>query len=74
MIPSRYINYTARAGDTFDNLALQAYNDERMAAEIIKANPDYADVLIFDRPAALRIPIFDNAAQPETLAPWRRTS
>ena len=72
MTPSRYIEYTTRLGDTFDRLALQAYNDEKMAGEIIKANPDYADVLIFFFFLSLRIPIFENAAQPETLAPWRR--
>ena len=43
-----------------------------MAGEIIKANPDYADVLVFDGTVQLRIPVFENAAQPETLAPWRR--
>ena len=57
MTPSRYIEYTTRLGDTFDRLALQAYNDEKMAGE---------DTV------SLRIPIFENAAQPETLAPWRR--
>ena len=72
MTPSRYIEYTTRLGDTFDRLALQAYNDEMMAGEISKANPDYADVLVFDGTVQLRIPVFENAAQPETLAPWRR--
>ena len=72
MTPSRYIEYTTRLGDTFDRLALQAYNDEKMAGEIIKANPDYADVLIFENTVSLRIPKLENAAQPETLAPWRR--
>lgn len=74
MTPSRYIEYTTRLGDTFDRLALQAYNDEKMAGEIIKANPDYADVLIFEGAVLLRIPVFENAVQSETLAPWRRGS
>ena len=60
MTVSRYIDYTTRLGDTFDELALQVYNNEKMASEIITANPDYADVIIFDEEAT-----------PETLAPWR---
>ena len=42
-----------------------------MASEIITANPDYADVIIFDEEVTLRIPVFDETATPETLAPWR---
>ena len=70
MTVSRYIDYTTRLGDTFDELALQVYNNEKMASEIITANPDYADVIIFDEEVTLRIPVFDETATPETLAPW----
>ena len=73
MTVSRYIDYTTRLGDTFDELALQVYNNEKMASEIIAANPDYADVIIFDEEVTLRIPVFDETATPETLAP-RRTA
>ena len=69
MTVSRYIDYTTRLGDTFDELALQVYNNEKMASEIIAANPDYADVIIFDEEVTLRIPVFDETATPETLAP-----
>lgn len=71
MTVSRYIDYTTRLGDTFDELALQVYNNEKMASEIITANPDYADVIIFDEEVTLRIPVLDETATPETLAPWR---
>ena len=33
-----YIDYTAQGGDTFDSIALAAYNEERMASTIIDAN------------------------------------
>ena len=74
MTVSAYINYQTRAGDTFDELALQVYNNEKMAHHIIEHNPDYADVVIFEESVALKIPIFDEAETPETLAPWRRGS
>lgn len=67
-----YKEYTTREGDTFDALALQLYNDERLAHYIIDFNPDYADVVIFDANVALRLPIVEDAETPETLPPWRR--
>lgn len=39
-----YYEYTTQDGDTFDLLALDMYNDERLAHYIIEYNPDYADV------------------------------
>ena len=64
-----FIDYVAQGGDTFDSIALVAYNEERMASTIIEANPDLSDVLIFE---AVRIPIVETVETPETLPPWRR--
>ena len=74
MTVSAFINYQTRAGDTFDELALQVYNNEKMAHHIIEQNSDYADVIIFEESVTLKIPIFDETKTPETLAPWRRGS
>ena len=41
-----FIDYVAQGGDTFDSIALVAYNEERMASTIIEANPDLSDVKI----------------------------
>ena len=35
-----FIEYTAQGGDTFDSIALAAYNEERMASTIIAVNPE----------------------------------
>ena len=72
MTVSAYINYRTREGDTFDELALQVYNNEKMAHHIIEHNPDYADVIIFEESVLLKIPLFEDTQKPETLAPWRR--
>ena len=72
MTVSAFINYQTRVGDTFDELALQVYDNEKMAHHIIEHNPDYADVIVFEEPVALKIPIFEETEKPETLAPWRR--
>ena len=65
------IHITAE-GDTFDALALDYYNDEKLASTIIQANPDYCDTLIFDAGVPLVIPEVYAVTYPETLPPWRR--
>ena len=65
------IHITAE-GDTFDALALDYYNDEKLASTIIQANPDYCDTLIFDAGVSLVIPEVYAVTYPETLPPWRR--
>ena len=67
-----FIEYTAQGGDTFDSIALAAYNEERMASAIITANPDLCDVLIFEGGELVRIPIAETVTTPDTLPPWRR--
>ena len=72
MTVSAFIEYDTRVGDTFDELALQVYDNEKMAHHIIEYNPDYADVIVFEETVTLTIPIFEETQKPETLAPWRR--
>lgn len=67
-----FINYTTRAGDTFDSLALTMYNEEKLAHYIIESNPDHADVIIFDANIQLRLPVMDSVETPETFPPWRQ--
>ncbi|AYO30257.1 MULTISPECIES: tail protein X [Clostridia] len=66
-----YFEYTTMQGDTFDMLALDAYNDEFKAHLIIQANPQYAGVLVFDAGIKLKIPIIEQEAA-ATLPPWKR--
>lgn len=71
-IVTEYMEYVTEYGDTFDSMAFQFYYDEMLSSEIIKANPDYADVLMFEDSVTLQIPVFDTSATPETLPPWRK--
>ena len=71
-VVTEYKEYDTEYGDTFDSMAFQFYTDEQLSSEIIKANPDYADVLIFLDTVTLKIPIFDQTTLPDTLPPWRR--
>jgi phage tail protein X len=65
------IKYTTVQGDTFDMLAYRAYADEFKAHYIIQANPDYANVLVFDTGIILTIPILTKSAA-SSLPPWKR--
>lgn len=67
-----FIEYTAQGGDTFDSIALSAYNEERMASTIIASNPDLSDVLIFEGGELVQIPVVETVTTPDTLPPWRR--
>lgn len=66
------LKYTTSKGDTFDILAFVFYDDPLLASVIIQANPDYADVLIFEDNVELYIPEIDTTEIPETLPPWRQ--
>lgn len=61
-------------GDTFDALALEYYDDEKLASAIIQENPDHCDVLIFEAGVTLTIPDVSTVTPPETLPPWRRNA
>ncbi len=63
--------YTTLAGDTFDMIALDFYDDEFLAGELIQANPQYSGVLRFPAGVELSIPILEDKPA-ETLPPWRR--
>lgn len=64
--------YTARQGDSYDLLALQAYGEESMAALIAEANPAYIDVLLFEGGEEISVPTVDRADDPADEPPWRQ--
>lgn len=67
-----YRDYITRAGDTYDLLAIAAYDDEKLASYIVQANPLYIGTLVFDSGVKIRLPILDVSTVPSTLPPWRR--
>lgn len=67
-----YYEYITRKGDTFDELALQFYDDEKKAHLIIDFNPQYSDYIILDAGLMLKIPIYEIEQNSDTLPPWKR--
>ena len=70
---SGYYTYTTQEGDTFDLLALDMYDDEKMAHYIIQENPDYSDMIVFPGGVELQLPIISGDELSDTVAPWRRS-
>lgn len=60
--------------EPFDLLALDMYNDERLAHYIIEYNPDYCDVIVFEGGVQLKLPVVEEAETSETVPPWRATA
>jgi hypothetical protein len=69
--PIDIIDYYTKAGDTFDTIALELYAEERKAHLIMEYNRDLIPVLIFDAGVHLRLPIYADGEDPDTLPPWR---
>lgn len=67
-----YVEYTTKKGDAYDLLAIAAYDDEKMASHIIKANPQHMKTIIFEAGVKIKIPILEKTKIPTTLPPWRR--
>ena len=68
----QYVEYVTRSGDTYDLLAIAAYNDEKMASHIVQANPLYIGTVVFEAGIKLRIPALGKMKRLSTLPPWRR--
>lgn len=67
--------YRTIQNDAFDAVAYRLWGDERLAAALIAANPEHADVLLFDPGVVLNVPDID--AKPKTAAnlpPWMKES
>lgn len=63
---SAYYEYETQDGDTFDALALDMYNDEKMSHIIAEYNPDYCGTLIFEAGVTLYLPILsDEETKPQ---------
>ena len=62
--------YTTAQGDTFDSIAFWLYGDEKYMKELIEANWDKADTLVFDSGVQLIAPdVYED--EDEDLPFWR---
>ena len=61
--------YKTIQGDTFDGIAFKLWGDEKYMKDLIQANLDYADILIFSPNVELTIPEIEEESDP--LPFWR---
>lgn len=66
-----YYIYTTVQGDTFDIIALNAYDDEFKAHILMQANPQYVGTITFSAGIDLKVPIAEDDPA-DTLPPWKR--
>ncbi len=68
---NEYYNYKTLQNDTFDSIALDFYDDEKLSNNIIQANPKYSKYILFPANIELKIPIIEKVVN-STLPPWKR--
>ncbi len=70
---ARRTTYTAVQGQTWDQIALEAYGDEIYADYVMENNYPYLDVLVFSGGEILNIPPLPESLE-GTMPPWRNSS
>ena len=62
-------NYKTMQGDTWDSIAYRLWGKENLMHQLILANPDYTDMLIFPAGTVLAVPDVETSAV-GNLPPW----
>lgn len=68
--------YRCSAGETFDCIALAIYDDEKYAADLMNANPDYVHKAVFSGDEEIALPVVEKPDGEESgnapsVAPWK---
>ena len=63
--------HKTKQGETWDIISNDEYGTPHKVAELINANPEYSDVLIFDEGIILNIPELE-AETISSLPPWKQ--
>ncbi len=61
--------YTTRQGDTWDSIAFRLWGEERLFDQLMRANRDHLDVLMFEAGVVLAVPAVQKSQTLE-LPPW----
>lgn len=69
---NKYYEYETLEGDTWDSIALDFYNNEFKATDIMKINLEHIKTIVFKAGIILKIPIIEEERISSTLPPWKR--
>lgn len=64
-------NYKTLNGDTWDIIAKKIYGKEKYALQLMEANPDLLDIIIFESDITIKIPPIDTS-DTSNLPPWKQ--
>lgn len=67
---ARKDTYTTKQGDTWDNIALEVYGEERHADFLMQSNYAFLDILVFSAGTVLNTPVLPEERDGD-LPPWR---
>ena len=65
------MTYTTVLGDTWDITAFKIYSKEKYAKELIEANLEYVETVIFSAGIKLTVPDIDTESDVSSLPPWK---
>lgn len=66
--------YTAQQGETPDVVCYDLYGDEFLVDDLIELNPQVSGCLYFSGGEELRVPVYDEDTDEDSVAPWRRAT
>lgn len=62
--------YVTLQGDAWDAIAYRLWGEERFFMELVKANPEHLDVLVFGAGVRLAVPPMPERIVTTELPPW----
>lgn len=63
-------SYRTQQGDFWDTIAWRLWGKEELMHELLRANPEHADVLVFPAGVVLTVPDVNTSTVPQDLPPW----
>lgn len=63
-------SYRTQQGDFWDTIAWRLWGKEELMHELLRANPEHADVLVFPAGVVLTVPDVNTSTVPKNLPPW----
>lgn len=63
--------HRTKQGETWDIISEEEYGTPHKVADLISANPEYSDVLVFTEGIELNVPIIETETI-SSLPPWKR--
>ena len=62
--------YITMQGDAWDAIAYRIWGEERLFMDLVRANPEHLDVVLFSSGVVLRVPPAPERAIKQDLPPW----